>query len=394
MRVLILMDQFVHLNGAERLGVELGEALNQRSGYSADIASIYSESFSGADESARRLKKMGIPNVYFLGLEPSPSPWALLRAILKLRSVLSHHAYDVVETSTITPAIIAAWATRGIPTQHVAGWHFVYDLKRDRSLKHKLLRLTMRVNRDISFYAISECAKQAWVAFSKTSPERTRVIANGISDSYYQAASERDSVRHELGIDLESRIALFVGRIVKSKGLDICIEALAPLFETQNLYFVCAGPHSSNSKELECYKEILSLVRQIGCVKRVLFLGRRFDVPRLMASSDILVHPTRTEGFGLVLAEALAAGLPIVASNVQGIPEVLKDTDAIMVSPEQPEAVREAVLQTLHRSAEESARSIERGKRRAESFRLSTRNDAMIALFQEVVGRRAFNRKS
>lgn len=394
MRVLILMDQFVHLNGAERLGVELGEALNRRSGYTADIASIYSGSFSGAEESTRRLKQMGIPNVHYLDLEPSPSPRTLLRAVRKLRSLLRHHAYDVVETSAITPAIIAAWAIRGMRTQHVAGWHFVYDLQRDRTLKHKLLRLTMRVNRDVSFYAISECVKQAWVVFSRTPPERTRVIANGISDSYYQVASERDGVRRELGIDLESRIALFVGRIVKSKGLDTCIEALAPLLQTENLYLVCAGPHSSNSKELECFKEMRSLTSQRGCENRVLFLGRRCDVPRLMASSDILVHPTRTEGFGLVLAEALAAGLPIVASNVQGIPEVLKDTDSIMVPPEQPEAVRNAVLQTLHRTAEESIRSRERGKRRAESFRLSARNDAMVALFQEVVRRRNFKGKS
>lgn len=104
-----------------------------------------------------------------------------------------------------------------------------------------------------------------------------------------------------------------------------------------------------------------------------------------MAASDILVHPPRTEGFGLVLAEALAARLPIVATNVDGIPEVLAGTDSLMVPPDDPEALREAVLRTLHRSPDEAAAAIEKGRRRAQAFRTQQRTEAMIRLFEDVV---------
>jgi glycosyltransferase involved in cell wall biosynthesis len=107
-----------------------------------------------------------------------------------------------------------------------------------------------------------------------------------------------------------------------------------------------------------------------------------------MASSDLLVHPTRIEGFGLVLAEALAAGLPVVASNVEGIPEVLAGTDSVMVPPDDPEALRGAVLKTLNRTPDEAAEAIEKGRIRAQDFRITNRTDAMINLFEEVLSGR------
>jgi glycosyltransferase involved in cell wall biosynthesis len=126
-------------------------------------------------------------------------------------------------------------------------------------------------------------------------------------------------------------------------------------------------------------------IADAGLTNRVRFLGRREDVPRLMASSDILVHPSRIEGFGLVLAEAMAAGLPIVASNVEGIPEVLEGTKSIMVPPDDPDALRGAVLRALNWSTVERGHFIEKGKRRAEDFRMGNRTSAMISLFEDVL---------
>jgi glycosyltransferase involved in cell wall biosynthesis len=125
-----------------------------------------------------------------------------------------------------------------------------------------------------------------------------------------------------------------------------------------------------------------------GWPDRVQLLGRRNDVPSLMASSDLLVHPARIEGFGLVLAEAMAAGLPVVASNVQGIPEVLAETDSLMVPPDDPNALREAVLKTLNRTPEEATRAVEKGRKRAEAFRIDKRTDAMVRLFEDVLAGR------
>jgi len=116
----------------------------------------------------------------------------------------------------------------------------------------------------------------------------------------------------------------------------------------------------------------------------------KLPIPRLMASCDLLVHPARIEGFGLVLAEALAAGLPVVASNVDGIPEVLAGTDSLMVQPDDPEALRDAVLKTLNRTPEETVCAIEKGRTRAEDFRIGKRTDAMVKLFEDVRDRSNF----
>ena len=113
----------------------------------------------------------------------------------------------------------------------------------------------------------------------------------------------------------------------------------------------------------------------------VQFLGFREDIGDLMNAADILVHPTRREGFGLVLAEALAAGLPIVATDVGGIPEVLADTASIMVPPDDPVALRNAVREVLRRTPQEAARYRTMGRQRAEFFRPERRISAMLALF-------------
>ena len=107
-----------------------------------------------------------------------------------------------------------------------------------------------------------------------------------------------------------------------------------------------------------------------------------------MASADVLVHPTRNEGFGLVLAEAMATGLPVVASNVEGIPEVLEGTNSLMVAQDDSVALRVAVLKTLNRTSDEVAGAIEKGRHRVKSFRTDERTDAMINLFEDVLSDR------
>lgn len=106
-------------------------------------------------------------------------------------------------------------------------------------------------------------------------------------------------------------------------------------------------------------------VAKVAWGYRVRFLGHRKDISRLMAASDVLAHSAGTEGFGLALVEAIAAGLPVVATDVGGIPEVLVGTDAIMVPPDKPGLFRDAVLRVLRQSPDEVAQAARRGRHRA-----------------------------
>ena len=389
MKILVLTTQFGRLNGAERLGVELAEALNSREGWRADLGSIYSDDMAGARDAEVALRSRGIKQFRYLSMAVRPGARAFLGAILKLRHLLKTENYDIVETSQITPAILASWACWGLKARHVSGLHETYVIERFNGYKHKFWRFSIRVGRCDRFYAISEYVRRQWIAYSATPPWKTALILNAIPDDCFHAVPDRGAVREELGLPPDCRIALFVGRLLASKGVDTAIDALGPLLGPENLALVYVGewgyvPDSLTREEQALKQVIGSAIEANGWSSRVCFLGRRCDVPRLMASSDVLIHPSHTEGFGLVLAEALAAGLPVVASHVDGIPEVLEGTDSIQIPPDDPNALRDAVLRTLRRTPAEAACAIQRGRARAEAFRMRHRIDALALLFTEV----------
>jgi glycosyltransferase involved in cell wall biosynthesis len=366
MKVLIFTTQFYLLGGAERLAVELAEELNKQ-GIHADILSMYSEDLTGVTDKKRELLKRGIPTVHFLGLKINPPMTSLIAAILKLRRLIRENAYDVVETSLISPTVIASW-------------------ENDNSKQHFFWRFTVRFNSRTCFYAISDFVADYWIRYSSTSPGRTRRIYNCIPDNCFEASPEREGVRRELGISTDSRIVLFVGRLAAYKGIDTLLYAIGPVLEQYNLVLVYVGHEDILVKDTTKMLENMNQkIAEESWGHRVHFLGRREDVTRLMASSDVLAHPTRMEGFGLVLAEAMATGLPVVASNVEGIPEVLAGTDSIMISPDDPVALLNAVLTVLNWTPDERSRAIAKGKQRAEGFRTGKRTEAMIRLFEDLI---------
>jgi glycosyltransferase involved in cell wall biosynthesis len=388
MRVLIFMTQFYQLGGAERLDVELAEELNKR-GIRADILSMYGEDLPGVAQAKEVLLRKGIPVAHFLGMQVHPRIASMVPAILKLRRLIREQGYDIVETSMISPTVLASWAALGMWARHVAGLHQVFRRDRENGLTHKFWRFSVRCNRHIRYYAISDDVAEQWIRYSRISPRHVRRIYNAIPNDCFDAVPDRSDVRRELGIPTDARLIIYVGRLAAYKGIDTLLDALGPVLEENRLFLLYAGcPDLSIAGTREVLRHMEQRIAGEHWGHRVRFLGFRNDVPRLMASSDLLVHPTRIEGFGLVLAEAMAAGLPVVASNVEGIPEVLAGTASLMVRPDDPSALREAVLKTLNRTPDEAARAIEKGRRRAEDFRISKRMDAMIDLFEDVLQRR------
>ncbi len=389
MKVLVFTTQFFRMNGAERLAVELAEELNSR-GVCAHLLSMYSEKLPGVAKARQALCRRGIPAIHFLGMRIHPPVSSALGAVRELRRLIDEEQYDVVETSMLSPTVLAAWATRGGNARHVAGLHHVFTRGHHNRWNHRVWRMSIRLNKHIRFYAVSECARGAWSEYSRTPLDRTTTVYNGIPDECFLAAPDRDQVRRELAIRADGRIALFVGRLMKAKGIDTILDALGPILREENVYVVYAGSSEHRPDGFfEAQEGLLDRLKKRvvaeGWQEHVRFAGRRTDVPRLMASADLLVHPARIEAFGLILAEAMAAGLPVVASDVQGIPEVLAQTDSIMVPPNDPQAVRAAVLKTLQRPPEDAARAIAKGKRRAEAFRATKRTDALLELFRSLL---------
>lgn len=389
MKVLVFMTQFYRLSGAERLDVELAEGLNAR-GIHADVLSMYSEDMPSVAQAKQKLLERGVPAVHFLGMEVHPPATSLPSAIRTLEKLIREEQYDIVETSMRSPAVIAAWGTRATPARHIAGVHDVFTKHRHRGLMNAAWRFSVRLNKDIRFYAISDYVREHWLRFSKTPSSHTRTILNAINEDFFAALPAKEALRKELGIPSDAKLALFVGRLLKRKGIDTVLTALGPVLEKQNLHLLYVGggeqpPEGFWPDEAGLLGRMKQMIEAERWSRFVHFLGRRDDMPRLMASSDVLVHPARIEGFGLVLAEALAAGLPVVASNVGGIPEVLAGTDSIMVPAGDTTALRDAVLAVLNRMPEDGSRAIARGRSRAEAFRTSRRIDEMVNLFEDIL---------
>ena len=391
MKILIFMSQFFQLGGAERLQVELALELNKR-GIHTDILSMYTESLPGILDVKNNLLGRGIPDIHFLDMEIHSPLTSLFPAILKLRRLIQKNKYDIVETSSISPAVIATWATLTGRTRHVSGLHQVFRRDRENSWRHTFWRFSVRCNRHIRYYAISSYVNKAWVRYSNIAERYTRIIHNSIPDDSFnvmQYRAARQGVRRELEIPYSERIVLYVGRLAKYKGCDVLLDAVSKIMQQNNLYLLFVGmldPAVGGSEEM-LYK-MKKRIKNEKLGDRVKFLGYRKDIPWLMASADVLAHPTEMEGFGLTLVEALAAGLPVVASNVEGIPEVLSGSESIMIAPNDTQALQAAIIKTLNRTPEETIRVLKKGRTRAECFREGKRVDVFINLFDDVLSGR------
>lgn len=132
------------------------------------------------------------------------------------------------------------------------------------------------------------------------------------------------SIRSTIGLKENELVIGTIAQIRHGKGIDIFLDAAKRLLvDRQDLKFVIVGPGASN--EQEYFQEIMARLTQGALKDKVIYLGSRSDIPDLLASFDVFCLATRAETFGIVVIEAMAAGVPVVASAVGGVPEIITD---------------------------------------------------------------------
>jgi UDP-glucose:(heptosyl)LPS alpha-1,3-glucosyltransferase len=170
----------------------------------------------------------------------------------------------------------------------------------------------------------------------------------------------RQAARREFGLTPDDRLLLQLGSGFRTKGLDRSIRALASL-PHELLIRTRLSVVGADGKT-----GYVRLARQLGVADRVVFLGPRDDVPRILLAADLLVHPAYHENTGTVLLEALAAGLPVVASSVCGYAHYIEEAHAGWVIPE---PFDESLFERTVRTALERADLPEVGRRGADFAR-------------------------
>lgn len=244
-------------------------------------------------------------------------------------------------------------------------------------------RWCFRAGRVRTFVAVSSGIEDELIA---SYPARPVVVApNGVDTQRFRPDREaRNSLRNELGVDDAELVAVFVGGDWDRKGLDIAIEALARSGGSPapwELWIVGGG-------QVDRYRH---LAESAGVAERVRFIGRRSDTERFYQAADAFVFPTLYEAFPLVSLEAAACGLPLVATPVNGIDELVSDGQAGIRAPRTVDGVADA-LRVLGSDADLREQLGRTARQRALSYTWAAHADAIVGAYQEIMGSRVSER--
>ncbi|MBE9214511.1 glycosyltransferase [Plectonema cf. radiosum LEGE 06105] len=191
--------------------------------------------------------------------------------------------------------------------------------------------------------AVSHQVKDALITEGFDS-RKFHVVHNGTHVNHQQINTD---ICNELNIPEDIPVVIHVGRLCKSKGQHLLLQAAANLHQLgqETVYLIVGKDLEQDGAYLTYLKD---MAQKLGINNLVYFLGHRADIPQLLALSDLLVLPSYTEGLPLVILEAMAAGLPVIATPVGGIPEVvIHQETGLLVPIEDVPALADAMLKLL-----------------------------------------------
>lgn len=213
--------------------------------------------------------------------------------------------------------------------------------------------------------------------------ERVHYLPNAVDTSRFRPPipGERGAIRLSLGWPEDRVICLFAGRLSEEKGVLELVEAWSRLPSRTHAHLVIAGPDMSGH-HLDAGPRARALAARYGIDSSISFLGPRDDIDRLMRAADILIQPSRYEAFGISVIEAMATGLPVIATAVGGMCDYLSDgANALLCPPGSVDALAAAV-ERLVRDPELRKELGARARRTAED-RFS--QEAIFARLAEII---------
>lgn len=191
----------------------------------------------------------------------------------------------------------------------------------------------------MSVHRVIAVSNAAFESFADRHVHRLSVVANGIQP--HEAGVDRMAMRASLGLLAQDQMLLTVARFTPQKGYSTLLAAIPKVLEHQpdaKFFFVGDGPEQA---------AIADAIHANGLGQAVSLLGRRTDVADLLGAADAFVLPSLFEGLPLAVLEAMAAGLPIVATSIGGTLEALGSDHPFLVQPDDPVSLADAIEQVL-----------------------------------------------
>lgn len=299
--------------------------------------------------------------------------------VLRLRSLLRRERYDVVHLHSPLVAGIARLVVRTLPrsdrpavvsTEHNTWWSFSPVSRRLNALLYRT---------DSARFAVST---EVQSTISPRLRPGVEVLVHGlVLDDVDQARLERPAARAELGADDSTVVIGTVANFRAQKGYpDLLAAASKVIAADPRALFVAVGQGPLES-------EVRRRHHELGLGDRFRLLGYRDDVPRVLAACDVFVLASLHEGFPVAVMEALAAGVPLVATAVGGVPDAVTDgEEGFTVPPSHPDLLAERLLQLVS-DPELRARCAESARAAGRQFDISLAVRRLEEVYADVGGR-------
>ena len=365
--VLFLIDQLCGIGGAERTLVNIVRLL-PKDRFRCTVITFK------ADLSWR-------------GFENFPCPWSVFplrrtydwnafRVALSLRRLIRTQRVNVVhtffETSDLWGGLVAK----------LSGAPLLISSRRDmgilRNSKHRLAYRLLGPLYNLVL-TVSDEVRAFTMRHDHLDPERVLTLHNGIEIERTAEATDTAALRASLGLDGALHLVTTVGHIRQVKGLDILIRAAKRVCEEfpTTVFLVIGGV-----LEPDYVQELQELIESLGLRENVAFLGPREDVVPLLKMSDVYCNASRSEGFSNAVLEAMACGLPCVATRVGGNPEAVEDgRSGFLVESEDIHALADRI-RTLLRHPERAKEMGREGRRIVEAeFTMSSMISRLVELY-------------
>lgn len=295
-----------------------------------------------------------------------------ISCVMRLRALLRAQRAQVVQSFLFHANLVARLAARGARVPHVVSGIRVAE-RRD----NWHLRLDRWTSRWVSHYV---CVSQSVLDFSRAvgrlPNERLMVIPNGIDVAAWERAPSLDL--GQFGVPPGRRIVTFVGRLDAQKNLAWLLKDCHAWFERLPLHDLLIVGEGRERAALE------RLANEQGISQRVHFAGWREDVARILNSSQLLVLPSRWEGMPNVVLEAMACGIPVVCTEVEGVRELLgPGADGQVVAQGDAAAMVDRLTHFASNASIAGAAGAANRQRVSQEFSL----DAMVRRYQDLYER-------
>jgi glycosyltransferase involved in cell wall biosynthesis len=337
------------------------------------------------DRRVKEAEGRGVKVIPIPSLVRRVSPVHDLRSFFSLWRLMIKEKPAIVHTHTYKAGILGCWAAKiaGVsiivhtPHGHVFYGHF-------GPFATRLFIIIERFTASIMdrIVALSEGERNDYIAFSVSNPDKMVTIHSGVDiDLYMKARISIEEKKRAMGLSPKGLVVGTVGWLLPIKGPIHLLKAMGCLWRSHpeiQLVFVGKG-------ELE--EELREETFRMGVYDRVIFLGWRDDIPEIMQVLDIFVLPSLNEGMGRVLVEAMAAGKPIVASSVGGIPDlVIQGENGLLVPAADIKALASGI-KFLIANPEKRKEMGEKGRKIAIQYGSDSMVQKIDQLYQDLLGK-------